>query len=301
MEFTRFSRCADGEGICYAVLMRNGEGYRAVVMPATWFVAVVIVCFATSCVARSVGSTGAGAEVGGVRGRSESRVVEVAMELVRGVEVGRTRYQHRPTEVVWPSEATADRPAVCYADCSGLINAVLKRAYGLEEAELERWMGRNRPLAATYASVIADGRGFVVVTRAPDLLAGDIIAIDYEEGNKNTGHTMIVASAAFEMAADSVPMVQGTRQWAVPIIDSTGSPHGKDDTRLVRGADGKTEPVTGLGMGTLRVYTDSAGVIVGHTWGPGSKSKYWPTEDREVRVGRVDEAELARVTAKEGR
>lgn len=267
-------------------------------MPAVWIVAVVTVCIAAACVPRSVGGAGVGAEVGSVQGGRESRVFETAMELVRGVEVGRTRYQHRPTEVVWPSEATIERPAVCYADCSGLINAVLKRAYGLEEAELERWMGGKRPLAATYASVIADGRGFVVVTRAPDLLAGDIIAIDYEEGNKNTGHTMIVAGAAVEMAADSVPMVQGTRQWAVPIIDSTGSPHGKDDTRLVRGADGKTETVTGLGMGTLRVYTDSAGVIVGHTWGPGSKSKYWPTKDREVRVGRVDEAGLARVTAK---
>jgi hypothetical protein len=179
-----------------------------------------------------------------------------------------------------------------------LINAVLKRAYGLDEAELERWMGRKRPLAATYARVIAEGRGFTVVARAQELLPGDIIAVDYEEGNKNTGHTMIVAGAAVEMAADSLPMVQGTRQWAVPIIDSTGSPHGKDDTRLVRGADGKTETVTGLGMGTLRVYTDAEGVIVGHTWGPGSKSKYWPTKDREVRVGRVDEAGLALVTEK---
>lgn len=278
--------------------MKNGMGLRAVVMLAMWTLAGFTVCLAAACVPRSVGSAGLAAEVGSVRGRSESRVVEAAMELVRGVEVGRTRYQHRPTEVVWPSEATVERPAVCYADCSGLINAVLKRAYGLEEAELERWMGRKRPLAATYASVIADGRGFVVVTQAQDLQAGDVIAIDYEEGNKNTGHTMIAAGAAVEMVADSVPVVQGTRQWAVPIIDSTGSPHGKDDTRLVRGADGKTETVTGLGMGTLRVYTDSAGVIVGHTWGPGSKSKYWPTEDREVRVGRVDEAGLARVTGK---
>ena len=75
---------------------------------------------------------------------------------------------------------------------------------------------------------------------------------------------------------DFTPIITGTVQWKVPIIDQFG-PHGINDTRYPN--------QIGLGAGYLRLYTDSEGIPKGYSWSLGPKSKY--IDDRPLVIGRL--------------
>jgi hypothetical protein len=55
------------------------------------------------------------------------------------------------------------------------------------------------------------------------------------------------------------PIVEGTRQFEISIIDSSDEHVGEDDSRL---AD-PSNKIKGLGKGTLRLYADASGELVG--------------------------------------
>ncbi|HKD37195.1 MAG TPA: hypothetical protein VKB78_10350, partial [Pirellulales bacterium] len=133
-----------------------------------------------------------------------------AFDLVEAIKPSDTNYQHHDNVVHFPVDG-GSKKAECRTDCSGLLDAVLKRAYGLSSAQLSDWLDAKRPLAKHYHSTILAERGFKRVSTLPEVRPGDILAIDYPAGSKgnNTGHVMIVAGMPRERKA-SEPVVGNT-------------------------------------------------------------------------------------------
>jgi hypothetical protein len=80
----------------------------------------------------------------------------------------------------------------------------------------------------------------------------------------------------------SPPLVEGTAQWMVAILDSSGG-HGRADSRF-HGKEGPEQ--TGVGRGVVRLYTDVDGQIVGYAWSLAKASRFRDRADVPVAVGR---------------
>jgi hypothetical protein len=118
-------------------------------------------------------------------------------------------------------------------------------------------MGSQSPDAAQYHDAIAAQHGFQWVPTIGQVAPGDFIAIVYyPEYQSPSGHVMLVQD--YPQAHASKPLINGTFQWTIPVIDSTSSYHGTTDTRY--GHHG------GIGEGIFRIYTDANGLVVGYTW-----------------------------------
>lgn len=220
---------------------------------------------------------------------AEPAHLHLARELVLTVPPENTRYQHKPSVV---EACSGDQPARVLTDCSGLLNTLLARSLRLDDAELGVWLRARRPLAKHYFTAISRGRGFALVADVRDIRAGDILAVRFPADNDNSGHTMIADGSALPRE-ESPPLVEGLCQWMLPIIDSTSSPHGPDDTRA-------RPRRTGLGRGTMRLYSDASGAIVGYTWSTKRGSEFCSRDDRPLVVGRVS-FEAVRTLVEAGR
>jgi hypothetical protein len=209
--------------------------------------------------------------------------LQVAMDLLSAVQPSDTNYQHKVSVVHFPGDPGSDH-AECRTDCSGLLDAVLKRAYGLTPAQLSDWLKANRPLAKHYHEAIANERGFQKIATLPDVRPGDILAISYPAGAKenNTGHVMLVAGTPKQRTA-TAPIVEQTLQWEVPVIDESETGHGTTDTRH---NDDHTSS-NGLGHGVLRIYTERHGRVAGYAWSTQKVSKFVAQSSHNMVVGRV--------------
>ncbi len=213
---------------------------------------------------------------------AEPRHLTRLRELVRDAET--TDYQHRPTIVRWKS---ADAPGTCRTDCSGLVNEILKDAYCLTRADLKAWFGRERPLAIHYQRTIEAGKHFEVITKLDLVEPGDLIAIKYPPDSDNSGHVMVV-DARPEESSQAPPVVAGTTQWTVRIIDSSSLGHGPGDSRVDKA--GKFHP--GLGVGVCRIYVRQDGSIAGYAPSTDPKAKFHVVDERPLSIGRVKLAEI---------
>lgn len=202
--------------------------------------------------------------------------------LVREVKPADTSYRHQDSVVTWKGVDGAEA-YVSHTDCSGLINALLARSYGLTRDDFKRWLGKPRPLASTYHEAITAQNGFRHIERAGEIRPGDLIAIKYPDGSENTGHIMLVAEAP-RLREASKPVVKDTEQWEARVIDSSKSGHGKTDTRRLD--DGAFRQ--GVGAGMFRLYTDRRGVIVGYSWSTFGASDFYSQDERNLVVGRQE-------------
>lgn len=178
------------------------------------------------------------------------------------------------------------------ADCSGYVTRSLMKAFGFTADDIAAWMGSKGPSSARYHDNIAFQNNFQRVQRASDVRRGDILASKYlDKTGGGTGHTMIAASAPVLRTTATRPLIEGTLQYELKIIDSTSSPHSTGDTRKGTGANGADQD--GAGLGTMRLYADAAtGLITGYTWSLSSGSVYYtatsPADDRRsLMVGRM--------------
>ncbi len=209
-----------------------------------------------------------------------------AIKLVDEVSPDETSYTHDDPVVRWKGVDGAEQ-AECRTDCSGLLDALLRQAYGYDDDTFRSWLHRKRPLAKTYHDAIVDGKRFQRIEHVQDVKPGDIIAIKYtpddpENKGGDTGHVMIVVEKP-ERRDATEPEEKDTRQWAVTIIDESKSYHGKDDTRHLT-----DRTKGGVGRGVFRLYTDSEGNVVGHAWSLSEKAEYHDQDDRHLVIGRLD-------------
>jgi hypothetical protein len=208
--------------------------------------------------------------------------LDLARILVRELRSENTSYQHKQGYIVWKGENGADAYQ-SHVDCSGLLNVLFERAYGITPNDFEKWLGKRRPLASEYFNAINQQQNFRAITAIKNVRPGDIIAIRYPPGtNDNTGHIMIVNDVPTPRKA-SKPEVEGTEQWEVSVIDSSESGHGKMDTR--RKPDGSFGD--GVGQGILRIYSNRNGEIVGYTWSTFAVSDYYDQNTRGLVIGRL--------------
>lgn len=214
-------------------------------------------------------------------GTDEPRHLKDARLLMTDLSPKNTSYRHKDGEVVWKGENGA-KANICHTDCSGFIDALLEHSYGYSEADLKKWFDSKRPTARRYVEQIKDKNGFEEIKSLKNLKPGDIIAIKYPEGDKNTGHVMLAASIATPRDATK-PIHKGTKQWEVTVIDTSTSGHGPNDTRRTEGG----EYYPGLGRGILRLYIDQSGAVAGYSWSTFGNSDYHLQEERPLRIGRL--------------
>lgn len=213
----------------------------------------------------------------------EKTPLEAARALVRELRPEDTSYQHKHGVVKWKGENGADEYE-SRTDCSGFLNALLERAYGLTPDEFDSWLGKRRPLAVEYFEAIRQQRNFRQITSERDVRPGDVIAIRYPPGtNDNTGHIMLVDDLPVYHKI-SKPEIEGMDQWEVSVIDSSESGHGRTDTR--RQPDGTFGQ--GVGRGILRLYSKRGGEIVGYTWSTFANSDYYDQKSRQLVIGRLN-------------
>lgn len=213
---------------------------------------------------------------------AERTHLDWANALTGQIQPENTTYKHKNGYVRWKGE----NGAVVYeshTDCSGFLTELLKQAYGFTPEYFKQWLGKRRPHAKQYHEAITTSRGFRNIRTIGDVEPGDIIAVRYPPGAENTGHIMIAAAAPLERKA-SKPIIEGTVQWEIAVIDSSESGHGKTDSR--RRKDGTSG--SGAGTGILRIYTDLKGVPAGYTWSVFGNSEYYDQTVRPLVIGRLD-------------
>jgi hypothetical protein len=189
-----------------------------------------------------------------------------------------TEYRHSPSNVSFANTRHAN--AECRTDCSGFVTAILKHTYRLTDKDVRRDLGNERPLSEHYHAAIESGPAFEQVKHIQDARPGDIIAIRHPSDHRNNGHVMILA--AEPRRREPTPQVfENTVQWDLDVIDCTEFPH-SNDTRY----QPKTDPRTGAGRGTFRLYTNERGEVVGHAWSDSPQAAFREQAERHLVIGR---------------
>ena len=203
-----------------------------------------------------------------------------ALRLVAEVAPQDNVYATDPTIVRWAGVRGATR-AVARSVCSTFVDRVVEQAYGLSATYVTRWLG---VYARTIHRAIARQRGFIPITRVGAIAPGDILAIAYYDDDRpSTGHVVIVASAPRRLPAVA-PVILGTVQYGVTVIDSAMSGHGPTDSRAESGGHWHT----GLGRGVFRLYAGTDGHIAGYSWSATPGSRFYPPAVRNLLVGRLE-------------
>ncbi|WP_437875322.1 hypothetical protein [Sorangium sp. So ce513] len=166
--------------------------------------------------------------------------------------------------------------------CATFLTGLLKQSYGWSESTFSGWMGSRSPTAAAYYDAIVAEDGFDRIHDLNDARAGDIIALRYPAGESSTGHVAILRRAP-RVKLPVLPFVVGTFQYEVSVVDSTNTHHGPSDSRMSSGGRG----ATGAGYGVMRIYTNTSGAVVGHTWSTATTTTYYPTTQRKIAIGRL--------------
>jgi hypothetical protein len=217
--------------------------------------------------------------------REGKSLLDWARLMVENVKPSEMSYEHDSRRIKWPEGG--DSTYQSRTDCSGFVTALLRQTYGLKSRDIEKWLERDQPLAKDYYRVIKAQRGFMLVSTVSEIQPNDVIAIQYptDEGDDDTGHIMIVAGTPQPREA-TPPRKRNTEQWDVPVIDQSRTGHGSKDTRHLR--DGGF--ISGVGLGTMRLYTDQTGRVVGYAWSGFPNSDYHSQSRRPLVIGRIVES-----------
>jgi hypothetical protein len=187
----------------------------------------------------------------------------LAREIVDKVAPEHNRYRLGGRTVRVPGSGN-DAYAV-EADCTGFLLALLQQAGYPTEARmvlLRPGPKRKRPRAEDFVLSIEQEKGFARIERIDRVRPGDLLAhamlkLEDQAATQTTGHVFLIDAAPRRIPPRN-PVVPGTTQYEVRIIDTNDEVVGSDDSRLSR--SGKA---TGAGKGTIRVYTDPEGRLVG--------------------------------------
>ena len=228
----------------------------------------------------------------GVAQREETvPYLQTARQLVRELHEDAVvnEYGSRPTFLRW-NHPTREARTVC----ATFITRLLEHTYGWKSGDIQQWLGSNGADASEWWEAIAEENGFQRFKSITEVQPGDMIAIKYNDGSKDTGHIMLVDGEPQRMEAVS-PIERRTEQYRVAVIDSSASGHGPADTR--HKADGGF--TGGIGKGDIRLYANREGRIVGYAWSETPKSKFYQSPARDLVVGRLNREKEGRVSRQE--
>lgn len=220
---------------------------------------------------------------------------DVALDFIGTATVNDWAPSTTPCAINWTSPPSGATRGACF------FSLILKRARGYADRDLMALWHSPSPTSGAYFDFIDDSPTvgspaptvetyFRKITRATQILKGDILAMG--QTDTYAGHTVIIMGPAQEILPQIQPIYSGTKQYAVPIADSTNTSHGCNGAY----PDSRWEgPCTGgyfdpgAGTGYMRVYTDSlSGVLIGFTWSvTSSLTTYYSPSTRPYRIGRL--------------
>ncbi|WP_437930510.1 hypothetical protein WMF37_15170 [Sorangium sp. So ce291] len=184
------------------------------------------------------------------------------------------------------SDAALDLIADPTPVASGAVffTAAQKLAFGYTSTDIALLWGSTSPNSAQYYTNFNAGNHITNITNANDIAAGDVLVIGAT--GTYTGHTAIVTGAATQLSPALNPVFANTKQWAVPIADSTTTTHGcgvaYPDSRCVGGVF-----TAGEGTAFMRLYSDNAGILQGYSWSVTSGAQYFSPAARPYVIGRL--------------
>lgn len=221
------------------------------------------------------------------------RHLEQARQLVENLRgASENVYGGGKRHIEWETDHAAARTV-----CSSFTTLLLEHTYGWTNEDFKDWMRSTNPEAEAYHDAIEHRHGFERILHIDKLRAGDILAVKYTDHHvsknsvEDTGHVMLVAETP-RPAREKKPVISGTRQYTVAIIDSSASGHGSTDTRAK--PDGGF--TGGIGQGTLRLYVNESGRIIGYAWSTSAKSEYFTSPARDIMAGRLTRATAGKNT-----
>ena len=176
----------------------------------------------------------------------------LADQLVSHILPANNTYSYNSPTVTWAGVNGATTYSNS-SDCSNFDTLLLMQAYGFSASQFVSWTGYSLPQAKDlYNAALAD-KGFTGFTQIADLQIGDSMFIKYLDASTDTGHVVTV---------DALPVLVSTnstqRAYNLTVVDCTADPH-SNDTRS------GTE--SGVGRGTMRLYTDLSGNLNAYAWG----------------------------------
>ena len=176
---------------------------------------------------------------------------------------------------IWGPTARVD------AQCSSFVTLVMQNAYVGWTAKKAGFTSAS-PTAAMYHDAIeSNTKGFKKVGEFEDALPGDFLMAKYFDDSANSGHAMIVRSAAI---VDTNPAT-GITTWSIQVIDCSSGVH-SNDTREFVGPNGGSFETNGAGRGTMRVRTKN-GDIVDYSWSFKNGSILYKPSTRHLTLGRL--------------
>jgi hypothetical protein len=193
------------------------------------------------------------------------RHLTLARELLAQIAPENNHYVLGGQLISFPGDPGSNMYAM-KADCSGFLLALFDRAgYStrsrmmfLKDSRL-----RKRPRSEDFVLSIENEAGFKRIRIVDDIRPGDLLAhamlkLEDQKQTGTSGHVMLINSQPTPISPRK-PRIAGTRQFQVSIIDSNAEHLGDDDSRLADPAN----KILGLGSGTLRIYVDAKGKLVG--------------------------------------
>jgi len=195
--------------------------------------------------------------------------LQTARTLLNDVAPENNSYQYRGWIRIKGDPTLFGRADVSevHTDCSGLVGALLKRDAPQVMQVFQRQHWKSYPKAENFYAAIAAGDGFVLRNDMAEVEVGDIFAARFVD-DRNTGHVMLVDARPRLIDTPVAPLLPDTRQWEIVVIDAS-SAHGRTDTRYRQGGARQT----GIGRGSVRVYTDRRGQLVGWVMTMAPRSK----------------------------
>jgi hypothetical protein len=208
---------------------------------------------------------GAGPAIAPAAAQAIPKHLAIARELVENTRPADNHYVLGGESISFPGDLFSDKYTV-RADCSGFLLALFARAQYPTRSRMGfvgQSFSRKRPAAEDFVFSIESEMGFrrivdVRLMRPGDLLAHAMLDARDLQQTGTTGHVFLIDSEPRPIAPHP-PVVEGTQQYEVSIIDSNEEWVGADDTRLADPAN----KVKGLGRGTIRLYADADGEPVG--------------------------------------
>ncbi|WP_437818065.1 hypothetical protein [Sorangium sp. So ce1078] len=191
---------------------------------------------------------------------------------------------------------------------AGFFTWTQKLVYGIGDADINNLWGSNSPSSLIYYSEFTSGTNVNVtqITNVSNVAAGDVLVIGRGTTGSYSGHTVIIRNVATELTTALNPKYTNTRQWALPIADTTSSVHGCNatypDSRWTGTCAGGTF-TPGAGTAFLRIYSDPSGNLSGlsgtlvggtatltgqgHSWSVTSGATVYDPTTRPYVIGRV--------------
>ena len=189
----------------------------------------------------------------------------LARELVENIKPENNRYSGGDDMIGFPGDFLSNKYSM-RADCSGFLIALFERAKYTTRSQMSflNWSPSRKKLKSEdFLHSIENEKGFKRIKSIDHMRPGDVLAIELlnaEDKSKAgvTGHVALINSIP-KKTLPRKPIVEGTRQFEVSLIDSNEEPAGEDDTRVIDSSN----KIQGLGKGTVRLYADAAGEVVG--------------------------------------